>query len=620
MKRFLFTFTNSRILTIFGIVFLLLGLVLALIFLSEEPPVENQGPPSIKMPDIVRRATTPPKPPLPPLPAKKREPLRDKKRPTSPVEIPDEIEEGDVTDFGIDYGVEGGVEGGVAGGVLGGILGAAPSAPPEHYRKPASCCLASRHNPSFNTEEYERIYENRFLDAVNNPLSTFSIDVDTASYANMRRFLKNNQFPPKDAVRTEELINYFNYDYPEPTGPHPFSIVTEVASCPWNDSHKLLHIGLKGKKTETSKLPSANLVFLLDVSGSMDDRYKLPLLKSSFRLLVNQARVEDSISIVVYAGAAGLVLPPTPGNEKEKILRALGNLHAGGTTAGGAGIRLAYKIAEQNFIKSGNNRVILATDGDFNIGVSSTSELTRLIEEKRKTGILLTVLGFGMGNYKDHRMETLADKGNGNYYYIDSILEGKKVFVDEMRATLFTIAKDVKIQVEFNPAKVNAYRLVGYENRKLAKEDFKDDTKDAGELGSGHTVTALYEIIPAGSKEKTAEVDELKFQETKIKKEAFESDIMAYVKLRYKEPDGVKSKLMVKAVSGTGSAESSDNFRFSAAVAQLGMLLRESEYKGDSTFEGVLKLALSAKGNDPYGYRSEFIKLVETCQLLQETR
>jgi len=502
-------------------------------------------------------------------------------------------------------------EAGKKRGFLGGILStpssSADAAAPVYY-------------PDFNTEEYERIYENIYLDALINPLSTFSIDVDTASYANIRRFIKRNALPPKDAVRIEEMINYFSYDYPLPKGKDPFSIITEISSCPWSPSHRLIHIGLQGKKLKTEDLPPSNLVFLIDVSGSMSSENKISLLKSAFKLLVKQLGSEDKVSLVVYAGAAGLVLPSTPGSKKEKIIEAIDDLRAGGSTAGGAGIKLAYKVAMENFIKGGNNRVILATDGDFNVGVSSTSELVRMIEEKRKQGIFLTTLGFGMGNYKDHRMEQLADKGNGNYYYIDSLLEAKKVFIDDMRGTLFTIAKDVKIQIEFNPAKVKAYRLIGYENRMLKKEDFADDTKDAGELGSGHTVTVLYEIIPYGSKEEIPGVDELKYQNTKISPEAFKTKELLTLKLRYKQPDGEKSKLIVyPLVDKNEKLESSSyNFKFSAAVAQFGMLLRDSEFKGSSSYESILKLAKQGKGSDPFGYRAEFIKLVEIGSLLDE--
>jgi len=422
------------------------------------------------------------------------------------------------------------VQGGVVGGVLGGVKGelAAPGRP----RLKDSFSYQS--HPDWNTEEYGRIYENRFLLALQNPLSTFSIDVDTASYSNIRRFINSNQFPYKDAVRIEEMINYFSYDYPQPKKDHPFSITTEISTCPWNDSHRLVHIGLQGEKLETKKLPPSNLVFLLDVSGSMSSANKLPLLQKAFRLLVNELGPRDRVSIVVYAGAAGLVLPSTEASQTETIVSAIERLKAGGSTAGGAGIKLAYKVAQQNFIQEGNNRIILATDGDFNVGVSSTSELVRMIEDYRKKGIFLTILGFGMGNYKDGRMEQLANKGNGNYFYIDNLLEAKKVFVNDMRGTLFTIAKDVKLQLEFNPAKVKAYRLIGYENRMLQKEDFADDTKDAGELGAGHTVTALYEIIPFGSTEEIPGVDDLKYQDNKISRKAFKNKEILTLKLRYK--------------------------------------------------------------------------------------
>jgi Ca-activated chloride channel family protein len=474
------------------------------------------------------------------------------------------------------------------------------------------------HYDQFNTEEYDRIYENIFLDTLKNPLSTFSIDVDTASYANIRRFINNNQYPYKDAVRIEEMINYFAYDYPLPKKKHPFEIYTEISGCPWNPDHRLIHIGLQGKKLESDELPPNNLVFLLDVSGSMEPANKLPLLKKAFKLLIHELGAKDRVSIVVYAGAAGLVLPSTPANQKDKIIAALDRLSAGGSTAGGAGIQLAYKVAWENFIPDGNNRIILATDGDFNIGISSTSELVRMIEEKRKKGIFLTILGFGMGNYKDGRMEQIADKGNGNYHYIDNLLEAKKVFVNDMRGTLFTIAKDVKIQVEFNPAKVRAYRLIGYENRLLKKEDFDDDTKDAGELGAGHTVTALYEIIPFGSEEEVPVVGDLKYQMVKIDPKAYKSKEILTVKLRYKKPDGKKSQLieMPLADDNIAIAKASPNFKFSAAVAEFGMLLRDSEFKGQSSYENVLELAKQGKGPDTFGYRTEFIKLVEMCQLL----
>jgi Ca-activated chloride channel family protein len=479
-----------------------------------------------------------------------------------------------------------------------------------------------RPRPEWNTEEYDRIYENRFLLALQNPLSTFSIDVDTASYSNVRRFLNNNQFPYKDAVRIEEMINYFAYDYPQPQKDHPFSITTEISTCPWNVSHRLIHIGLQGKTLESQKLPPSNLVFLLDVSGSMGQPNKLPLLQKAFRLLVNELGPKDRVSIVVYAGAAGLVLPSTSAFQKETIVSAIERLNAGGSTAGGAGIKLAYKVAQENYIPAGNNRIILATDGDFNVGVSSTSELVRMIEEYRKKGIFLTILGFGMGNYKDGRMEQLADKGNGNYFYIDNLMEAKKVFVNDMRGTLFTIAKDVKLQLEFNPAKVKAYRLIGYENRMLTKEDFDDDTKDAGELGAGHTVTALYEIIPFGSSEEVPGADDLRYQDNKISPNAFKNKEILTLKLRYKKPDVEKSQLIVHPLldKNVVLAKTSDNFKFSAAVASFGMLLRESEFKGDASYESIVKLAREGKGKDDFGYRAEFIQLVEKCGLLDSIR
>jgi Ca-activated chloride channel family protein len=466
--------------------------------------------------------------------------------------------------------------------------------------------------PQWNTEAYNTIQENIFHDALRNPLSTFSIDVDAASYSNMRRFISNGQRPPKDAVRIEEMVNYFDYDYQQPKEEHPFSIYTEIAASPWNPKHKLVHIGLQGKNIPTDNLPPSNLVFLMDVSGSMDEPNKLPLLVASFKLLVQQLREQDRVAIVVYAGAAGLVLPPTSGANKKKIIEALDELHAGGSTAGGAGIKLAYAVAKENFKVGGNNRVILATDGDFNIGESSDAAMERLIEEKRKDGIFLTVLGYGMGNYKDSKMEILADKGNGNYAYIDNILEAQKVLVNEFGGTLFTIAKDVKLQIEFNPAKVKAYRLIGYENRMLKSEDFNNDKKDAGELGSGHTVTALYEIIPAGVDSEFYKIDELKYQSTKIDKSAERTDEMMTVKFRYKKPDEDVSKLIVHTLLDKETDKTSENFRWSASVAAFGMLLRESEYIKNYSFEEVLALAQGSKGVDKEGYRAEFINLVKS--------
>lgn len=470
-----------------------------------------------------------------------------------------------------------------------------------------------------NTEEYVGLDENTFMEATQKPLSTFSIDVDAASYANVRRFINSGQTPPADAVRIEEMINYFNYEYEQPKGDDPFSINTEVSKAPWNEKHQLVHIGLQGKIIPTDKLPASNLVFLIDVSGSMSDQNKLPLLKSGFKLLVDQLRAQDKISIVVYAGAAGCVLPATSGDEKDKIMEAIQKLQAGGSTAGGAGINLAYKIAKNNFVKDGNNRIILATDGDFNVGVSSNESMEDLIETKRKEGVFLTVLGFGMGNYKDSKMEILADKGNGNYAYIDNMQEAKKVLVNEFGGTLFTIAKDVKIQVEFNPANVTAYRLIGYENRKLQAEDFNNDKKDAGELGSGHTVTALYEIIPKGVDSYFKPVDDLKYQEIKSEeaKKQYGNELLT-IKFRYKAPDGDVSKLLTKTVTNEAIsfAKTTDNFRWSAAVAVYGMLVKESNYLEEGDYPMVLNLARGARGIDENGYRIEFINMVEAGSLL----
>jgi len=525
---------------------------------------------------------------------------------------PAHLVEEDRADLKVEMPAKEGIMGGVVGGVLGGVSQVS-------YRTRPGETPAPYYRPYHNTEEYSRIYENIFLPALSNPLSTFSIDVDTASYANVRRFINNNQFPIKDAVRIEEMINYFTYAYPEPGREQPFALYTEISSCPWDTRHRLIHIGLQGRKLETEELPASNLVFLLDVSGSMSSPNKLPLLRQAFKLLVNELSPRDRVAITVYAGAAGLVLPSTAVSQKDRIMSAIERLNAGGSTAGGAGIQLAYKVAEENLIPGGNNRIILATDGDFNVGVSSTSELVRMIEEKREKGVFLTVLGFGMGNYKDGRMEELADKGNGNYHYIDNLMEAKKVFVDDMRGTLFTIAKDVKLQVEFNPAKVKAYRLIGYENRMLKKEDFADDRKDAGELGAGHTVTALYEIIPYGSEEEIPSQKGLKYQQTRIDPKAFKSKEILTVNLRYKAPDANKSRLIRHPLVDRAVSldRASADFKFSAAVASFGMLLRESEFKGDASYDRVLELARAGKGQDYHGYRAEFIQLVEKIRLLQ---
>jgi len=470
----------------------------------------------------------------------------------------------------------------------------------------------------FNTESYDRIYENPFLLVRQRPLSTFSIDVDTASYANVRRFLGNGSLPPRGAVRIEELVNYFDYDYPPPDGEVPFSVNVEVAGCPWNAEHRLTRIGLKGEVLEQEERPAANLVFLLDVSGSMNHANKLPLLKSAMKMLVNNLSQRDRVAIAVYASASGLVLPSTSCENKDVIVAALDQLQAGGSTAGGAGIQLAYAVAEQNFIPEHVNRVILCTDGDFNVGTTNQSELTRLIEEKAQTGVFLTVLGFGMGNYKDSRLEKLADKGNGNYGYIDTILEAQKMLVDQLAGTLVTIAKDVKIQIDFNPARVGAYRLIGYENRLLRDEDFKDDTKDAGEIGAGHTVTALYELIPAGREGDLLKVDPSKYQQPTELSPAAESDEILTVRLRFKQPDVATSKELSFPVSDADepAAEASPDFQFAAAVACYGMLLRQSEHRGQSTFDLALELANAGKGDDPSGYRAEFVQLVKLAKSL----
>jgi len=467
-----------------------------------------------------------------------------------------------------------------------------------------------------NTESYKSIVSNHFKNTKDDPLSTVSIDVDTASYSNIRRFLnKQDQLPPKNAVRIEEMVNYFNYNYPQPTNNDPFSITTELSNAPWNKDHQLLHVGIQGKKLDLSKAPSSNLVFLIDTSGSMSSA--LDLVKSSLKMLVEQLRATDKIAIVTYSGYASLALPSTSGVNKKQIVNAIDSLKAGGSTAGGEGIQQAYRIAKQNFIHGGNNRIMLATDGDFNVGISSRQDLEDLIVSKRDEHIFLSVLGFGHGNYQDDNMETLADKGNGNYSYIDNLLEAKKVLVKEMSGTLYTVAKDVKIQIEFNPVKVKSYRLIGYENRLLNKEDFNNDKKDAGELGAGHTVTALYEIIPADVSDTHSNVDDLKYQNTTINQVAMSSNELANVKLRYKKPTGNNSQLIVRPVIDNKVAfeQSSNNFRFSSAVAGFGLLLRDSKFKGDISYQDVIEIAKYAKGKDLEGYRSEFVQLVERAEI-----
>ncbi len=469
-------------------------------------------------------------------------------------------------------------------------------------------------------EEYSQFTENKFKMAREEPLSTFSVDVDAASYSNMRRFINRGELPYKDAVRIEELINYFSYDYAEPAGNDPVRITTEVGSCPWNSQNRLVKVGLKAKSLASDNLPASNFVFLIDVSGSMSGPTRLDLVKSSLKLLVNNLRKKDRVAIVVYASSTGEVLPSTSGENKQKIKEALNNLSAGGSTAGGAGIQLAYKIAKQNFIKGGNNRIILCTDGDFNVGVSSNEGLQRLIENERKTGVFLSILGYGMGNYKDSKMQTLAQAGNGNHAYIDNLQEANKVLVNEFGATMYTVAKDVKLQIEFNPNRVQAYRLVGYETRMLNKEDFNDDTKDAGEMGAGHTVTAFYEVVPVGVKmNMQGNVDPLKYQteaKNPIQKRLGESmhpDLLT-VKLRYKQPNGSTSKKIEVPLIDSNTNEVSDDFRFAAAVAMFGQVMKGSEYKGEGTFDKAIELAQSGYGNDSQGYRREFVRLMETAK------
>ncbi|WP_066632378.1 vWA domain-containing protein [Labilibacter marinus] len=479
-----------------------------------------------------------------------------------------------------------------------------------------------------SNEDYATVNENKFQDPKESPLSTFSVDVDRASYANVRRFINQGSLPPAGAVRIEEMINYFNYNYEGPADKHPFAIHHEVAYCPWNTEHYLLKVALQGKRIEKENLPASNLVFLLDVSGSMNASNKLPLLKSALKMLVNELREEDRVSIVVYAGAAGVVLEPTSGKNKSTIVNALDQLSAGGSTAGGAGLQLAYKLANENLLKNGNNRIILATDGDFNVGVSSNSEMEKLITSERDKGIYITVAGFGMGNYKDSKMEIIANKGNGNYFYIDNIQEARKAMVEEFGGTLYTIAKDVKFQLEFNPMHVAGYRLIGYENRRLNDEDFNDDKKDAGEIGSGHTVTALYEIMPVGAKDVSSylpKVDELKYQQKKEKKvkkviTTEYSDELLTLKLRYKQPDSDESTLLVETVKNKilASNKVSKDFRFVSSVAAWGMKLRNSDFIKATEYQEIVKWAKSSKANDEEGYKAEMIRLMESAEILSD--
>ncbi|MEN8151661.1 MAG: VWA domain-containing protein, partial [Planctomycetota bacterium] len=474
-----------------------------------------------------------------------------------------------------------------------------------------------RRDREHNTEQYDAVAEADYRDPRHEPLSTFSIDVDTAAMANVRRFLAAGHLPPAGAVRIEEMINYFSYDYPEPTGDQPFSVTTEVADCPWNPGHRLVHVGVQGKRMLAEEIPARNLVFLLDVSGSMSSPNKLALVKQAMTLLTAQLRDVDRVGIVVYAGASGVVLEPTSGANSQAILGAIDRLSSGGSTNGGAGIQLAYDLAQKFYDAEKINRVILATDGDFNVGTTSRDELVTLIEEKRKTGIFLTVLGVGTGNLKDSQMEMLADKGNGNYAYLDSVAEAQKVLVAEAGGTLVTIAKDVKIQVEFNPDKVGAYRLIGYDNRVLAARDFNDDTKDAGEIGAGHSVTAIYEI--AGPEERGNLVDPLKYQKPYVPGDRNYGDEVLTAKLRYKKPDGDKSMLLEYPLKDPGEVSfgaASRDFRFSAAVAAFGMLLKDSRHKGQSSYGMVEELVHSTLGEDPFGYRKGLLDLVTKAKAL----
>ena len=475
---------------------------------------------------------------------------------------------------------------------------------------------------NLKSEEYSSFTENKFLLAKDVPLSTFSADVDGASYSNVRRMINGGILPGKDAVRVEEFVNYFSYDYPQPTGSDPVRIITETGVCPWNENHRLVKIGLKAKEIPSSNLPKSNFVFLIDVSGSMWGATRLDLVKSSLKLLVNNLREQDRVAIVVYAGAAGEVLPSTSGADKQKIREALDNLTAGGSTAGGDGIQLAYKIAKKNFIEGGNNRIILCTDGDFNVGVSSNEGLEQLIEQERKSGVFLSILGYGMGNYKDAKMQTLAQAGNGNHAYIDNLQEANKVLVSEFGSTMYAVAKDVKLQIEFNPTKVQAYRLVGYETRLLNKEDFNDDTKDAGEMGAGHTVTAFYEIILVGVKSNMiGSVDPLKYQK-KVDEiplaNSINSPELLTVKLRYKQPTADISKKIEMPVIDNGKNDVSDDFRFASAAVMFGQLLRDSQYKGNATYDNVVALAKKGLENDQQGYRREFVRLVEATKGLMK--
>jgi Ca-activated chloride channel family protein len=494
------------------------------------------------------------------------------------------------------------------------LMGAPLSADRSAASGRLAAMAAASPSAPFNTEAYDRIEDNAFRRVLDAPLSTFSIDVDTASYTNVRRFLNEGTLPPADAVRIEELINYFHFDYADSLQRAPFGITTEVAACPWNAKHKLALVGLQARRLPAGQTPPRNLVFLLDVSGSMMPANKLPLVRTAMKMLAETLTAKDRVAIVVYAGASGLALPATPGDRAREIQDAISALTPGGSTNGAAGIQLAYQVAQQNFIKGGINRVILATDGDFNVGVASQGELVRLIEEKRASGVFLSVLGVGEGNLKDSTMEKLADAGNGNYAYLDSLHEARRVLIAEAGSTLVTVAKDVKIQVEFNPATVGAYRLVGYEDRLLKNEDFNDDRKDAGDMGAGHTVTVLYEIAPPGEAIDTPNVDPLKYQTPVQRTRAARDGELMTVKVRYKDSDGDTSRLLALPVASTLTA--ARNLGFAAAVAEFGMLLRGSAFKQDATWEGASQLARANRGDDPDGYRAEFCRLIDLAAAL----
>lgn len=502
----------------------------------------------------------------------------------------------------------------MVGGVYGGMdRRLDPSQPRRGIRRPSG---------PFNTEQYDTYVENEFSQVKNSPLSTFSTDVDTASYSNVRRFLNEGRMPPAGSVRIEELINYFSYDYPVPENGKPVSMTTQLMNSTWNHGRQLLQIGLRTKPIPWENTPPCNLTFLIDVSGSMMPYDRLPLIKQGLKMLVTQLRPEDQVAMVVYAGAAGVVLPPTKGSQAQVILDAIDRLEAGGSTHGSAGIRLAYELARDTYRKKATNRVILATDGDFNVGVSSDSELVSLIEKERESGIFLSVLGVGRDNLKDSRMEKLADHGNGNYSYLDSMNEARRVLVQQMGATLVTVAKDVKLQIEFNPEHVKAWRLVGYENRLLRDEDFNDDKKDAGDLGAGHQVTAFYELIPAGSDENTPGVDPLRYQKDAAQKPSAKSarNEVAWLKLRYKEPTAGKSELLEWPVSNQAMSFDSApaDTRFAAAVAEYGILLRGSKFKGDASFGHALQVASRAVGEDAAGPRAEFLELLKKAAKLNK--